>query len=197
MTGAFVPVGVGSGSVGASSLAQYGYQGKSVCGDNSGSSDFMQALKGAFKNNWDSTDRLREKKTKTTYKLSKETVEVLGDVDGEEYERQTSKKSTTSLDQVLAMAFTHNSANANVAALASLSAPVPAEASRSTRQLAHETCAETSGDSQSVEPVISSSTKHIRKPPHPADWNANHLRASPRRKGKRPLHTPTPSPCRK
>ena len=85
---------MGSGSVGASSLAQYGYQGKSACGDNSGSRDFMQALKGAFKNNWDSTNRPREKKTKTTYKLSKETVEVLDDVDSEEYERQTSKKST-------------------------------------------------------------------------------------------------------
>ena len=132
-----------------------------------------------------------------TKKPAKETLVVLDDGDDEEEERKKSKKLTTSLDQALAAAFTHNSANPNVTALASLSAQVPAERSRSTRRLAQETRAETSGDSPSMEPVDSSSSKRIRKPPRPAGWNVDHPRVSPRRKGKHPLHTPTTSPRRK
>ena len=121
---------------------------------------------------------------------------VLDEEYNEEDERKKSKEPTTCLDYALAATFTHNSANPNVTS-ASSSAPVPADPSRSTRRLAQETRAETSGDSPSVEVVVSSSMKRIHKPPRPADWNVDHPRLLPRREGKRHLHTPTSSPRRK
>ena len=126
---------------------------KARAGDNSGSRDLMPALQGAYENNWDSTvaPSWGPKKKKTTKKPAKETLVVLDDEDDEEDKRQKSKKPTMSLDQALAAAFTQNSVNPNVTALASSSAPVPAEASRSTRRFARETRAETSGDSLSVD----------------------------------------------
>ena len=132
-------------------------KGKARAGDNSGSKDLMQALQGAFENNWDSTVAPSwgpKRKKKTTKNPAKETLVVLDDEEYEEDKRKKSKKPTKSLDQALAVAFTHNSANPNVTALASSSAPVQAEASRSMRRLAQETRAETSGDSPSVEPVV-------------------------------------------
>ena len=39
--------------------------------------------------------------------------------------------------------------------------------------------------------VISSSSKRIRKPPRPADWNIDHSRVLLRRQGKNHLQTPT------
>ena len=79
-------------------------KGEARAGDNSGSRDLMQALQGAFENNWDSTVAPSwgpKKKKKTTKKPAKETLVVLDDEDDEEDKRQKSKKPTTSLDQAL------------------------------------------------------------------------------------------------
>ena len=99
------------------------------------------ALQGVFENIWDSTvaPSWGPKRKKKRKQPAKETLVVLDDEDDEEDKSQKSKKPTTSLDQALAAAFTHNSANPNVTALASSSLkyrrrPVPARvASRKRR----------------------------------------------------------------
>jgi hypothetical protein len=109
----------------------------------------------------------------------------------------------TSLDQALATAFTLNSANPNVAAKASTSAPVPPVASGSTRRLRRQTRAEPSSDSGSVEVVMTSpTTKRPRANARAKAASNNHTpvlpRVSPRRKGKRRhIFTPVTSPRKK
>jgi hypothetical protein len=171
-------------------------KGKTRARDNSGSRDLMRALQGAFESNWDSTDAPGwGPKKKTTKKPGKETAVALDDRDDEEDEREKSKKPTTSLGRALATAFTHNSANPNVAALASSSAPVPAEASRNTRRLAQETHAETSCDNLSVELSSCRLRNGFASPDvRQTGMSITHV---PRRKRKCHLHTPTSSSRRK
>ena len=107
----------------------------------------------------------------------------------------------TSLDQALATAFSLNSASPNVTATASTSAQAqgPPVASGGTRRLRRDTCSESLSDSGSVEVVVTSPMKRIRKNVHAQAGSNNHTpvtpRVSPRRKGKhRQVYTPTTSP---
>ena len=155
-------------------------------------------LQNAFESNWfgpGSSAGPRRKKRGRPKKPAKEVVVVVDDEEDEE----AAKENTTTLDQALAKAFTHNSANPNVAASASAG---PAVASSSTRQPAKEIRAETLSDSASVELLVSSSKK--KRARRNAAANRTHNlspvlpRVSPRRKGKRRLvQTPTTSPRRK
>ena len=89
-----------------------GAKGKARAGDNLGSRDLAQALQGTFDTNWPIAGSAHAG-PKEKEKLEKEKSRIL-----------------TPLDQALAVAFTHNSAN-------------PMLASGSTRRLAKETRAET------------------------------------------------------
>ena len=100
----------------------------------------MQALQSAFGINGYSTDAPRMGAREKKKRSEKEVVVVLGDDDEEDDEVDEKKsKIPANLDLTLAAAFTHKSANPNVAALTSASGPVPAEASGSTRRLVKET----------------------------------------------------------
>ena len=136
-------------------------------GDNSGSTDLIQALQGAFANNWGSINApgtgAREKKKKT----AKEMVVVLDDDEDKDGEEKS--KVPTSLEQALAATFMHNSVDPNVAALTSASAPAPA--SGSMRRLAKATRADTFSDSPSIEVLNPSTTKRTRTQAHLSNSN--------------------------
>jgi hypothetical protein len=116
-------------------------KGKARAGDNSGSNELMHVLQNAFESNWFGPGSSAEprKKKRGRGRPKKPAEEIVVVVDDEE-DDEAVKENPTSLDQALAKAFTHNSANPNVTASASTG---PAVASRSTRQSAKETRAET------------------------------------------------------
>ncbi|KAH9012157.1 hypothetical protein EDB84DRAFT_970917 [Lactarius hengduanensis] len=156
-------------------------KGKARAGDNAGPKELVHVLQVAFENNWPGAGSTGPS-GKTTKKAAKETVVVVDDEDDDEEDSDKSKIPTP-LDEALAAAFTYNSTNPNVVASASAPAAI------TTRRSAKETRAEAPGDSASVEVIIPLPTKRAR----------THARAqalSPRRKGKRHLHTPTTSPRR-
>jgi hypothetical protein len=185
-------------------------KGKTRAGDNSGSNELMHMLQNAFESNWygpgstNTSPKEKRKKRRTKKKPTKEVV-VVEDSDDEEEGEKDKDNLPTSLDQALATAlmFTLNSANPNVAAKASTSAPVRPVASGSTRRLRRHTRAESSSNSGSVEVVTTSPTmKPPRTQARAKAASNNHTpmlpRVSPRRKGKRrDIFTPMTSPRKK
>ena len=90
-------------------------KGKLRSGDNSSSTDLMQALRRTFANNWCSINAPGTEAMKKKKKTAREIVVVLDDEE-EEKEKEEKSKDPTSLDQALVATFMHNSANPNVAA---------------------------------------------------------------------------------
>ena len=156
----------------------------------------------AWQHKHESKER-RTKRRRTKKKLAKEVVVVDDGEDEEVGEQQKAKERVnlpTTLDQALATAFSLNSASPNVAATASTSARTqgPPVASGSTRRLWRNTRAESLSDSGSVEVVITSPTKRLRKHAREQVASNSHTPVTPRvspRKGKRrQVYTPTISP---
>jgi hypothetical protein len=165
-------------------------KGKARVGDNSGSTELVAALQGAFKNNSLGAGsakilptRRRKEKQKAVDPV--DVAEVVGDEDKDDGEGQS--KGSTDLAVALAKAFIHNSADPKVAA-PTLARPV---ASGSTRRSRKTAAVETLSDSASVEVVLPPPTKRTRAPANVqviSDADDNDLpastRVSSRRKGK-------------
>jgi hypothetical protein len=94
----------------------------------------MHVLQNAFESNWygpgGTNASPKEKRKKRRTKEPTKEVVMLEDSDDEEEGGKDQANLPTSLDQALATAFTLNSANPNVTAKASASAPVPPVAAR-------------------------------------------------------------------